>query len=43
LKADLADRQKKRIKCVLVPGTVKELNMTDKDGNSVYRCVAYKS
>ena len=28
---------------MIVPGAVKELDVSDKDGNAVYRLVAYKA
>lgn len=42
LNAELAERQKARFPAVIVPGAVKAVNVTDKDGNGVYRIVAYQ-
>ena len=39
--AALKAKEKARFPCVIVPGAVKALNVTDKDGNGVYRLVAY--
>ena len=43
LKRELEQKQKERFPYVLVPGAVKELGISDKDGNAVYRLVAYKA
>ena len=43
LKRELDKRQRERFPYVLVPGAVKELGVSDKDGNAVYRLVAYKA
>ena len=42
MQAELKEKQDKRFPYVLVPGAMKALNITDKDGNGVYRIVAYK-
>ena len=39
--ADLNTRQKARCPGVIVPNCVRPLNVMDKDGNQVYRIVAY--
>lgn len=42
MQAELKERKETRFPNVIVPGAVKALNVTDKDGNGVYRLVAYK-
>ena len=43
MKMEVEQRQRERFPYVLVPGAHVELGVTDKDHNSVYRLVAYKS
>ena len=43
LKMELEQKQKERFPYVIVPGAVKELDVSDKDGNAVYRIVVYKA
>ena len=43
LKRELEQKKQERFPYVLVPGAVKELGISDKDGNAVYRLVAYKA
>ena len=43
MKKEVEEKQKERFPYVLVPGAHKELGVTDKDNNSVFRLVAYKS
>lgn len=43
LKMELEQKQKERFPYVIVPGAVKELDVSDKDGNAVYRLVVYKA
>ena len=42
MQAELKEKQETRFPNVIVPGAVKPINVTDKDGNGVYRLVAYK-
>lgn len=39
--AALKEKATARMPGVIVPGAVKAVNVTDKDGNGVYRLVAY--
>ena len=40
---ELGQKQRERFPYVIVPGAVKELDVSDKDGNAVYRIVVYKA
>lgn len=43
MQAELKTKQDARFPYVIVPTALKALNVTDKEGNGVYRIVVYKN